>query len=52
MIACEKVNRKCRMIELDPQYIDVIIKRWQQYTDKQAIHQDTGKSFASLLAQK
>ena len=36
MIACEKNNRKCYMMELDPKYIDVIIKRWEQYTGQKA----------------
>ena len=36
MIACEKTNRKCYMMELDPKYIDVIIKRWEQYTGQKA----------------
>tara|TARA_R100001440_G_scaffold6595_1_gene13480 strand:- start:281 stop:1423 length:1143 start_codon:yes stop_codon:yes gene_type:complete len=36
MIACEKINRKCYMMELDPIYVDVIIKRWEDYTGKKA----------------
>jgi DNA modification methylase len=36
LIACEKTNRKCYMMELDPKYIDVIIKRWEQYTGQKA----------------
>ena len=36
LIACEKTNRKCRMMELDPKYCDVIIKRWEEYTGKKA----------------
>jgi DNA modification methylase len=36
MIACEKTNRKCYMMELDPKYIDVIVKRWEQYTGQKA----------------
>jgi DNA modification methylase len=36
MIACEKNKRKCRMMELDPIYVDVIIKRWEDYTGKKA----------------
>jgi site-specific DNA-methyltransferase (adenine-specific) len=36
LIACEQLNRKCYMMELDPKYVDVIIKRWEQYTGKQA----------------
>ena len=36
LLACEKTNRKCYMMELDPKYIDVIIKRWEDYTGKKA----------------
>lgn len=36
LIACEKTNRKCFMMELDPHYIDVIIARWEKYTGKTA----------------
>ena len=37
LIACEQLNRKCYMMELDPHYIDVIIKRWEDYTGNKAI---------------
>ena len=36
LIACEKTNRKCFMMELDPHYCSVIIERWQQFTGKEA----------------
>jgi len=36
LIACEKTNRKCYMMELDPHYCDVILSRWEQYTGKKA----------------
>ena len=36
LIACEKTNRKCYMMELDPHYVDVIIARWEKFTDKKA----------------
>ncbi len=36
LIACEQLNRKCRMMELDPHYCDVIIQRWENLTGKQA----------------
>lgn len=37
LIACEKTNRKCFMMELDPQYCQVIIDRWEQYTGNKAV---------------
>lgn len=36
LIACEKTNRICYMMELDPKYCDVIIKRWEDYTGEKA----------------
>lgn len=36
LIACEKLNRKCYMMEIDPHYCDVIVKRWEDYTGKKA----------------
>lgn len=36
LIACEQLNRKCYMMELDPKYVDVIIQRWENFTGKKA----------------
>jgi len=36
LIACQKTNRKCYGMELDPHYCDVIVKRWEQYTGQMA----------------
>lgn len=36
LIACEKNNRKARLMELDPKFCDVIVKRWEEYTDRKA----------------
>ena len=36
LIACEQLNRKCYMCEIDPHYCDVIIQRWENYTGKKA----------------
>ncbi len=41
LIACEKTNRKCFMMELDPHYVDVIIARWEKYTGKVATRRTT-----------
>ena len=45
MIACEKNNRNNMSMELDPKYVDVIVKRWQEYTGKDAILEATGEIF-------
>lgn len=37
LIACEETNRNCFMMEYEPHYIDVIIKRWEEFTGKKAI---------------
>ena len=36
LIACEQLNRKCYMCELDPHYVDVIINRWEAFTGRKA----------------
>ncbi|MDR1334233.1 MAG: site-specific DNA-methyltransferase [Holosporaceae bacterium] len=43
LIACEE--RRCCMMELDPKYVDTIIRRWQKHTSEQAILESTGKIF-------
>ena len=37
MIACEKLGRKSRLMELDPKYCDVIVTRWEEFTGKKAV---------------
>ena len=36
IIACERTDRFCRMVELDPKYCDVIVKRWENFTNQTA----------------
>ena len=45
MIAADKSGRQARLMELDPKYVDVIVRRWQDWTGKQAILDATGEPF-------
>lgn len=45
LIACEKAARSARLMELDPRYVDVIVRRWQDFTGQRAIHAETGEEF-------
>ena len=40
LIACEQLGRRCRMMELDPHYADVIIDRWEKFTGKEAVRDE------------
>ena len=46
LIACEKTGRHARLMELDPKYVDIIVRRWQEFTGKQATLQSDGRLFA------
>jgi site-specific DNA-methyltransferase (adenine-specific) len=48
MLAAEKNGRVSRLMELDPKYVDVIIKRWQDFTGKTATLEATGETFEVL----
>lgn len=48
LIACEKTGRQARLMELDPRYVDVIVRRWQDFTGKQAVLESIGQTFAEL----
>lgn len=52
LIACEKTNRKARLMELDEKYVDVIINRWQDFTGKKAVHIDSGKTYEELKSER
>jgi len=52
LIGAEQTSRNSFLMELDPKYVDVIVKRWQEYTGKDAIHEESGKTYAELSNQK
>lgn len=45
LIACENAGKQSFTMELDPRYIDVIVKRWQDFTGKDAVLESTGQTF-------
>ena len=48
IIAAEKLGRSGYGIELDPKYVDVIVKRWQEFTGKDAVHAESGQTFNEI----
>ena len=52
VIACEAKGRRARLIELEPRYCDVIVKRWQDFAGRAAIHRSSSKTFAELAEQR
>lgn len=50
LIAAERVGRSCFGLELDPLYVDTIIRRWQALTGDEATHGTTGLTFAETAA--
>jgi DNA modification methylase len=52
LIAAEMEGRHCYGLELHPPYVDVIIKRWQDYTGQQATHAETGQTFEQICEER
>lgn len=50
LIACEKNGRKCYAMDNNPQMVDAIVRRWQQYTGRAATLEATGEPFSDLDA--
>ncbi len=52
LIGCERHGRKARLMEIDPKYADCIVRRYQEYTGKQAILEKDGHSFDEVASQR
>lgn len=48
LIACQKSGRQARLVELEPKYCDVIIRRWQEFTGKRAVLENDGRTFDEI----
>jgi DNA modification methylase len=52
LIGCERTRRKARLMEIDPKYAEVIVRRWQEYTGKQATLEKDGRTYAEVSAER
>ncbi len=52
LMACQLRRRKARLMEIDPRYVDVMIRRWQQYTGKSALLDDGNRTFAEIASER
>jgi DNA modification methylase len=50
LIAAEKSGRQARLMELDPKYVDVVIRRWQGWSGNTAVRESDGVAFDTLAA--
>ena len=48
LIACQKAGRTARLVELEPRYCDVIVKRWQEFTGERAVQEGTNVALSDL----
>jgi len=52
LIGCERRGRKSRLMEIDPRYVDVIVRRWQEYTGKPALLDGESLNFDEIADQR
>lgn len=52
LIACTKTGRQARLMELDPRYVDVAVRRWQDFTGAEATLEGDGRGFAQIAEQR
>jgi DNA modification methylase len=52
LIAAEQVGRRCLAMELDPIYVDVAIRRWQDFTGKRAVLDSDGRDFQAVALER
>lgn len=48
LVAADKAGRRCCGIEIEPRFVDVILRRWQQLTGREAVLAETGETFSKV----
>jgi acyl-homoserine lactone acylase PvdQ len=52
LIAAERTGRRARALEIDPHYVDVAVRRWENYTGKAAVLDPTGRTFEEITEER
>jgi DNA modification methylase len=52
LIAAEKLHRRCRAIEIQPAFVDVALRRWEQATGQEAVLEGTDKTYAQVTEER
>jgi DNA modification methylase len=52
LVACERRNRKSRLMEIDPKYADVIVRRYQEYSGRPAFLDGDGRTFHDVAQER
>ena len=52
MIACETTGRQARLMEIEPQYVDVAVQRWQNFTGRNATLDGDGRTYTAIARER
>jgi DNA modification methylase len=52
LIACQKTGRRAYLMEIEPLYVDVIVRRWEEFTGRAAVLEGTGATFTAVSEQR
>jgi DNA modification methylase len=52
LLACERIDRRFRGMDIDPRYVDVTIQRWMDITGEMAVLESTGQTYAEVVAER
>lgn len=49
LVAADRLGMSARLMELAPKFVDVIVRRWEQYAGRRAVHAETGAQFPAAV---